>query len=864
MSKQQYYIRAYNQKNLYDLTPNEWKSRIIIAQDHFNTIKQTVTKKYFWFKTHKHFIKYLQGNKEKWFYEVFEDQQVTCMYFDLDWYLDCGAFMSPEEIIKEILHEYHLFIGQNFPGVEINLRDWCLLKSSGDLKDKIKYSYHLVDRSGYTLRNSKDRSILARNFCFFLTEKKSALCNLKTKEGITKLPVDLSVYSKWQNFRTIWSSKMNSDRKLLPVDLNGEYLSAIEDSLQYFAAFITPSSKILKFSKKINVDPNAPKMNISSKIKHARKTYESRSDWKVTINKSEKPFALINDGSIEFYLKCIPNAGPGQDWSIYFAIAAAVQREGCSFEIFNTWASQSSKFIENDARILWNSLKKAASRPGYNGGTLRNMAKFCSPELFRSGVIDFQTKLQISEYESEYMQEIPIDKDIVICQSPMGTGKTYGMAQLISKLRPARVLLILSSRLTYTQNALKDINVRLTECNIAFESYEDRKDLNAINFLVIQMESLHKLTNCDSYDLLLIDECEGCLKQFNSNTMLSRQESLWSNLRTFKRLFTTSKRKVFLDAFLSNRTIDLIEIMIQKETSVVLVNKKVPVKRKAIQYTKEKVWNANLFDDIQKGKKVVVFFGSMKKGKIFQQELTKIHPNIKYKYYSSKSNNKDMRSDLSNVRESWKDLQVLLYTSKITVGVNFDEEDIFDSVYVNACTLGCTARDTIQATMRVRHLRENILHYFIDFSSRKVNVDLSLLEYRLQIKTGVISKIDRDLEELFPSEDLLRHNLNVKWRTEEKWMVHLYLQNSLEIQESRICFREIFKKFLERCGYEHSFTEETGEKSLGKLIEVAYNEIPTVTGEGLECLMKSDDNKTSLEKLIIFSKKLLKKTCLRM
>lgn len=241
------------------------------------------------------------------------------------------------------------------------------------------------------------------------------------------------------------------------------------------------------------------------------------------------------------------------------------------------------------------------------------------------------------------------------------------------------------------------------------------------------MESLHKLSQCDPYDLLLIDECEGCLKQFNSNTMLSRQESLWSNLRTFKRLFTTSTRKVFLDAFLSNRTIDFVETMIQSETCVVLVNKKIPVKRKAIQYTKEKVWNAKLFDDIQKGKKVVIFFGSMKKGTIFQQELTKNHPNIKYKFYSSESNNKDLRSDLSNVRESWKDLQVLLYTSKITVGVNFDERGIFDSVYVNACTLGCTARDTIQATMRVRHLLENVLHYFIDFSSRKVKVDLPLL-----------------------------------------------------------------------------------------------------------------------------------------
>lgn len=223
----------------------------------------------------------------------------------------------------------------------------------------------------------------------------------------------------------------------------------------------------------------------------------------------------------------------------------------------------------------------AANRPyGYNGGTLRKMAKFCSPEAFRAGVIDFQTNLPVVEYESEFMKELPIDKDIIICQSPMGTGKTYGMAQLISKLQPARVL-ILSSRLTYTQNAIKDINFRLKEHDIVFQSYEGCSNLNAVPYLVIQMESLYKLRSCDSYDLMLIDECEGCLKQFNSSTMLNRQELIWSNLTTFKHLYLTSKTKVFLDAFVSNRTIDFVERMIQgvSNSSVVLVNKKIPGKR---------------------------------------------------------------------------------------------------------------------------------------------------------------------------------------------------------------------------------------------------------------------------------------------
>lgn len=146
---------------------------------------------------------------------------------------------------------------------------------------------------------------------------------------------------------------MNSDRKLLPVDLSGAPIN-LQDSLQYFAAYVLLESELLDFGH-LMVNFNSPKMNISSRIKHANRNYESSSnDWQVVINKSERPLALTNDGStIEFYLKCIPNTGPGQDWSIYFAL---VQREGQllergdeSFELFKCWASQSSKFIENDA-----------------------------------------------------------------------------------------------------------------------------------------------------------------------------------------------------------------------------------------------------------------------------------------------------------------------------------------------------------------------------------------------------------------------------------------------------------------------------------------------------------------------------------
>ena len=101
--------------------------------------------------------------------------------------------------------------------------------------------------------------------------------------------------------------------------------------------------------------------------------------------------------------------------------------------------------------------------------------------------------------------------------------------------------------------------------------------------------------------------------------MLNGQGLLWNNLTTFKGLFMTSTKKVFLDAFISNRTIDFVESMTQgvSNRSVVLVNKKIPAKRKAITYTREKVWNAKAFDDIRMGKKNSNIFWVYKKRKGF-------------------------------------------------------------------------------------------------------------------------------------------------------------------------------------------------------------------------------------------------------
>ena len=860
---------AFTKDQLYQLEPKNWPNKVPISKDRVTKEAGKKSKLFFWYPSLDNFIQNLCNSQEPWYYEIIDDLQPCCMYFDIEWYHNCAGFSSGEHVIQSLLESYLLFSEISFGKENATLlEDWKILCATGTDDGVHKFSYHLIDRSGFVINNSRERKTVAYAFSAYLYEQKSPLCQLLSEKNEMHPPVDMSVYSRWQQFRTIWSSKIKSDRILLPVDLNGNAVKVSQEECKlYFISFCFTNSpsRIIECVANEKVH-TGNKTSISVKQhSHSLNLY-----WDVNIKKDPKSEVTLqqNNGSIEFYLQCIPNSGEGQHWDIYFTIAAAVHRAKGSFETFCAWASKSTKYSQAEAQVLWNSLEKQDRKIGYNGGTLRNLARFCSPVAFESTMIDFTTKMSLECYASQFMHPLPLDKSVVICQSPMGSGKTYGMSQLISKVKPVRAL-ILSSRLTYTDNVIKDINHRLLDHKIQFQSYLDLKDnvLNNVNYLVIQMESLHKLEDIDfNYDLLLIDESEACLRQFNSATMTNRKDVLWKNLATFKKLFVTAKRKVLLDAFISNRSIDFVENMHDTtencENCVVLVNTKVESTRTAFQYKNESVWVQRILQEICQNKKVVIFWGSKSKGCAFEKYLSENLTGIKVKYYHSDGCNKEMKADLENVRETWKDTDVLMYTSKITVGVNFDKKDVFDSIFVYAASNGCSARDVIQATMRVRHIKENKLHFYVNGFNDKSKIDIDALKYRLAIKNQMLEKLDEEFIALMPNTQSHLHRLHVKWHTEDHWLVHLYLQNALEQQQSNLRFTKVFRKFLKKAGYVIEFVDTDSKFSLEVSKSIEYIDIPTIDQAQLDILqLHISGDLTLMQKLSIskyfFRKKLL-------
>ena len=64
--------------------------------------------------------------------------------------------------------------------------------------------------------------------------------------------------------------------------------------------------------------------------------------------------------------------------------------------------------------------------------------------------------------------------------------------------------------------------------------------------------------------------------------------------------------------------------------------------------------------------------------------------------------------NLKNAEKEWRAKRAIVYNSTITVGVDFNLPDIFDTVLVYAQNFGCgPVRDIFQAIHRVRKIRDN-------------------------------------------------------------------------------------------------------------------------------------------------------------
>lgn len=796
-------------------------------------------------------------------FEVIREGQLRKHYFDIEFLIQ--PKIEPSKVLKILVREFNYFMQKyldinNFIG-DCNL---AVSESSGIRKKTTNLneaSFHMVVNSNYVFRNEIEQKKVMDYFTDLMLSseddeiKKYLICNGS--------PIwDNRVYTKNRQMRMINNSKFGQTRILRPIKINDfkyHFIGIYDNYLENNNVGIIDVSKI--------PDNHEVKYRISKNKIMNIKIKTGTLSQKLKINPEQLVPNDFNGDNLRDILWLIPNCGDYyQPYYIWLLIGQSL------------YSYKSEKNKEKDLLKLWEEWTTQDSNQKYNSGdcqkhfkkfissedskkTLLNFAKKCCPDIVVRNVKNnavktlFDDKTTIDTIYQEttdnnyYVCDIkPYQEsgyDVFVIKAMMGTGKSYQVRNFIKKMDFKRIL-ILSTRCSYANNVYGELNNMF---NNEFLLYSDKETNLAsdIDKLVIQIHSIHKLPeNFNEYDCVVVDECESILMDLTSGIIKEREK----NYKNFERLLN-SKYVIFLDAFMTRRTLSLVEYIKDKyqKNPIYIKNEHMPYNFKAHQLDGIKGLTYKLEHSLRNNKKVY-FFITKKNGSPkcpdgannIYKSIVEQFPNKNIKLYTGDTNNK---KELQNVNENWKDIDCIITTSTITVGVNFDIKH-FDELFCYATSNTCTQRDIMQGLFRARHINDAVLYYsHPDETYKFVN------ENHLHYQT-VCENFDNGLyqAELIEKEIELDNKIRLLWKEEYKWLKDIHKHNKFEDYNKKENFALVFQRYLKQSGFYRQNDELEFEiNDMFKLIttyRTPYSCIKTIDRTEYEFLEKKLSNFESL------------------
>jgi len=795
------------------------------------------------YQTPEDAINTIQKHGNLHLYEMITGDQPVNLFFDIEFpanELDIKtALISLISFTKDIMTE-------TFGNMEcFDDEDIYVSGSIGDGKienvDVRKASYHIVINCNSSFKSMTDLKTFMNYFRFKLDQQNPANMFYMLKGNLKRI-VDFQVYGKNQNMKLPNQSKYGSNRVQEPIILN--------DDLQNHLCGNYEDPEYLDFFDMSKIPDYEP----IQKTKTQRSTVGGIRDY-VSSGNIHADFVerecIPEDEPVSYKLKYIMNSidNTDQDYNVWFGIACALKNcantDKSGLNLFLKWASKSSKFDENECRTLWDRIEKRDK--GYNKGTLISLAKRCNPRIqskkkdFMSPLITTEIKFQTNIYNERWQRPYDLDRySTIIAQSPMGSGKTTQICEVIKNKGLDMKILVLAPRRCFAKSIATEITKK---SGLPFTCYLDidkKKDLSKEQYLVCQMESIHYLKA--DYDMIIADEITSCLTQFSSKQTMKGKLILVAN--SFENIWKNATYKILSDAFINPKVIKFVEnfeYIKQPPTIdvafaghnpyghvIFMKNEYIPEERTCIQLPRIKI-RKNLYEDnlknqliesLKKGKKCVFVVASQLKGKDYINDILRYVPNIKYKFYHSQ-NNHDV-DDLLNVNEAWYGLDLLMYTSTITVGVNFDLE-YFDELYMYSSCKSSTVRDNFQSSMRVRYIKDKVMYYqvYTDLFGLGENVvdDIDTVEQIIKNKVSLEDELDKQLAD---------YKERLQWEEMPKWLFDIHVHNVYESNISTLHHEELFDYYLGACGYVHKQCEygfENIPSGLTPLIFIPYEDI---------------------------------------
>ncbi len=627
-------------------------------------------------KNNKFFDNIKSFFKKDFLHEIFLDGIKRKPYLDIEHiYSSKEEFRTDSKRLFKQLTEDIIKVFSTVYKKKISTKDILFLNSSGEIDDKFKLSVHVIispkDVTYYYI-NSKFNT---KNSAYHLY---SCLININNEY---KNYIDEQVYKINPSLRMIGSAKYPSVTRVLvpfdsvtfkPLDLSNkqklEYLISYVDETKTTCLLETPIIEQTTVEKSSIIYNSPTRTDCSKKLLEMVKKYHPTAEHR-----------NFSNGFYDFNYTNRNEPCP---------ITGTIHTGTAGFYCFET----------------------------NTGFYLKCRSSKCNKEKIHIGYIDEADGFIDSAHQinQKYLLEDPkipnildkwINNDKTLCiKSAMGTGKTTLIKHLLDKHKFKKILWI-----THRQTLTKSLYGSFKK--YGFINYMDTNgNLYCKDRVIIQVDSLNRIISEDpfegcikynKYDLVIIDEIEGCLSHYNSPFLNKIETCARDIFNNMTKIISHSKKLLLLDADIGVRTM----LFAENFGKVITINNTYqPIKKIFNIINDGTKFNSDLFLDINLGKNICVVSMSSRQIEKISHELT--NNNVKFVMHISKSDDK-LKDELEDVNSFWKQHQVVLYSPTITSGVDFNEKH-FDKIYciIKSGMKVCDQRSFLQMVGRIRHIKE--------------------------------------------------------------------------------------------------------------------------------------------------------------
>jgi hypothetical protein len=577
---------------------------------------------------------------------------------------------------------------------------------------------------------------------------------------------------------------------------------------------------------------------LSSMITYTKdcKKIITKDQIKNKIEKLQKHTILDNEIkniNIQYILDNLPNEyyDDYDKWSKIGMILSNSKSKTDLYNIFYEFSKKSEKFEEDKIETQWESFK-TDKNDKLSIGTLIYWAR---KNNLNDSQIFIKCKKSIKDIVDNYIEKpilienIPnsnttilncnkLNPDVykdkiyykLLCVlSEKGTGKTSNLLdslfnlQMNNQIDDNTSILFISSRITFGFKLLGDLE------NHNFKLYSQIKEHYINNDRVIcQLDSLMRL-NRDSYDIIIIDECES-LARYMTSSHFTKNDKSGLIVANLEMRISEAKQVFILDADLSNRCINyvsnLMSIDLKKENSNeyhIIQNHYKAFSEYNMCYMDFDTWLRKILIAVENNEKMVIASASNNKAKDILELIKLKFPEKKAVLIHKETSIEEKRQLLLNVNREWTNYDIVIYTPSVCMGVSFDVVNYFDNIYAYGCKESLGSQEFTQMLHRVRSpISKDIILTLDDYE--EINIIEDVVNYNIveEMLCSDYYLTNYDLHNnLIPKkikkatyEDTIKINNNnnnnklIYYPYKNEPIYDLYVRNSIEVIENRINF----------------------------------------------------------------------------